>query len=152
MAREISTKKKIVFALIVLLVVCLGLEVVGIIHAHRREGSFSFLGQHTPLLDLSRIIGKPLREKNQERYQKVQASYFLFDATLGIRFKPSTWAVALEADEEGKPHIATQRRLAIDPYGFIALDQGLQGTGQRSRHLSHPGQRRTNHGRLGRVG
>lgn len=81
---------------------------------------FQFLRDHPPLVRLRHAESSPAEELRRRYRDQVTSQYFVYDASLGVRFKPSSWALALEPDPTGHPRFATERRLAIDPFGFVA--------------------------------
>jgi len=76
-----------------------------------------------PLLNISEILNN--RNNIAQRYQETSNHYFVYDATLGFRFKANSTLVALEGDEMGNPIFAKNMRLITDKYGFIPNDTKL---------------------------
>jgi hypothetical protein len=117
--RPLTTRKKFMYGLATTLFALMAIELFSAAVVSIRDDPAGGGVRPFPLVNFApdRSDGEnPARR----RYRSITDGYFVYDATLGVRFRPGSWAVALEADERGAPRIDETRRLAVDDHGFIA--------------------------------
>lgn len=124
--RRLSTRKKIIFALIPVIPLVILLEGVSSLVAAKKAGSFKIFRNAAPFINFQSFDTPQSQSAWLLQQVNLDSNYFVFDPALGQRFKPASWCRALAADEEGRPQPENKKKLAIDPHGFIANTSSIK--------------------------
>lgn len=106
-------KKTLLKIVLITIILSVTVEFINVGITVFKEG-LDIFSQRTPVFDLASITNK------RTRYDTVLSNYYVFDGTLGRRFKPNSRLIALEANEDGTPRIATDRQLFVNSLGFVS--------------------------------
>ena len=106
-------KKTLLKIVLITIILSVTVEFINVSITVFKEG-LDIFSQRTPVFDLASITNK------RTRYDTVLSNYYVFDGTLGRRFKPNSRLIALEANKDGTPRIAMDRQLFVNLLGLVS--------------------------------